>query len=178
MMNKRNFAIVGLVLLNIVVTPIIAVLFAWIVALAVFSLSNVVLGTAMTTGLGMGFLEGMNIHIPEMPFICALFIGISFFALAVPAGVITEYCRLYFTQMLRKYFRWHRNIFNMDDEDESILPPLPLKPWVTSKKHAVMRTMALVSSVVFVVALVAALASMIIASRSVEPWHVWGWFES
>jgi len=165
---------IGCVLADIAIAPLFLVLYAWALVFGVFSIACACAGTLIIAGFDNIALYGLSVHLPTLPYISAVFLGISLFALAVLSAVWTEFCRLYITQMLKAYARWHTNTLGSSD---SILPPLPLYPWVSAKKRRIMRTLALVSLVVFAIVFVVGFASMVIAARSVQPWHVWGWFE-
>ena len=121
-----------------------------------------------------GKTSGGVMLIPDMPYICALLLGISLLALAVMSVIGTEYCRLYITQIVRVYARWHKGVCGKSD----VSPPLPMHPVMNPKRRRIMRSIALIAIVVFAVAFIAGLGSMMIASGSIQPWHVWHWFES
>ena len=164
----------GVVLVDMIVAPILIVLYAWVFTFGVFAMANAALGGFLVAGLSQITQASPHIHVPPMPYVCSLLLGIALLALAALSAVGTEYFRLYVTQMLRKFARWHKNALG---KGGPFSPPLPLHPWLSPIKRKVMRTIALVSVALFVVAFVAALASMMIAAASFEPWHVWGWFE-
>ena len=168
----RIMKTIGVIFTDIIVAPIMIILYAWVFTLGVFSLSSLIVGGSLAAWVGQFTQDNPYIHIPPMPYICSLLLGISLLALAVLAAVGTEYCRLYVSQMLRKYARWHKNVLGKGH----ISPPLPLHPWITPKKRRIMRGITLIMVVIFAVAFVAGLGSMIILSGSLEPWHVWGWF--
>ena len=170
----RIFKIVGVVSVDVaVVGPVFLMLYGWIVTfygmLFTFSLT----GVFMAAGLGQLTQNHPYINTPPMPYVCSLFVGISLIALAGLSFVGVDYCRMYVNQMFRKFIRWHKNVIG---KKGAVSPPLPLRLVIGAKKRRVLRTMALVSLVVFVVGLVVGLALMMILSGSFEPWHVWGWF--
>ena len=166
---------IGVVFLDIIVIPIIIMFFVCIFAFGIFTFSCVIAGIlCIIFGQSVGIGDVQVLTIPPMPYISALLIGITLLALAFIAAVGTENCRLYVAQMVRKYARWHKNVLG---KSRGIDPPLPLHPWITAKKRKVMRSIALVSLVIFTIGLVSGFMSMVFAARSVEPWHVWHWFE-
>jgi len=162
----------AVILLDLVIYPTIFALYVWVFAFGVVAITNAAAGIFMASGLSQITQDIPYMHIPPMPYICALLLGLSLLGLAVLSAVGTEYCRLYINQILRKYARWHKNVLGSPPPS----PPLPLNPWMTPKKRRVMRTMALISLVVFAIGLIAATASMMIIAGAFEPWHVWGWF--
>ena len=170
----RVFTTIGVVLSDVVIAPILIVFFAWVVLFAVFSLVCATVGVTLASGVEQFIIENTLVTVPPMPFICSLFLGITVFALAVMSGIATEYCRLYVMQLLKKFARWNRNILG---KKGAVSPPLPIHPWITARKRRVMRMIAIVSLAVIVIGMIASVGSMIISARSIEPWHVWGWFQ-
>ena len=171
----KAFLTIGVILIDIIVAPIFVMLFAWTFTFGIFALVSAAAGViCAVVGHSMSLGDGLVLQIPQMPHISAVLIGITVFALGLISAIGTEYCRLYVSQMLRKYMRWHSNVLS---KSKSVSPPLPLHPWITPKKGRAMRTITLVSLVIFVIAFVAGFISMMVAARSVEPWHVWHWFE-
>ena len=169
----RVFTTIGVVLSDILAAPLLIILAAWVIVFGVFTLICAVTGISLAAGATQIPLGSVPVTVPPMPYLCSLFIGITIFSLAVMSGTGTEYCRLYATQLIRKFFRWNKNLLG---KKSPVSPPLPLHPWITARRRRVMRTTALVALVLFLVALFASLGSMVIISRSIEPWHEWGWF--
>ena len=167
----RILKIVGVMLADFVAGAFLIIMYAWVATLGVFSLVSAASGVLIVSG---NIPERFSWVIPELPFICAVFIGVACLVLGFASAVGTEYCRLYVTQMLRAFLRWHKNVMGTSGVK---LPPLPLHPWVEPRKRRVLRSIALFSIAIFFIAIVAALASMFFIARSFEPWHVWGWFE-
>jgi len=165
----KVLSITGLLFADILVGAFFITMYAWVVSLGAFSLSSALAGGLMVTGIGA---ESSIIHLPAMPYLCAFLLGIAMLALAVLSACGTEYCRLYVTQMLKVYARWHGSIAGIKNAS----PPLPAHPVIKPKKRRIMRKVTLVALVVFVVAFIASLSSMMIKAGSLEPWHVWGWF--
>jgi len=172
-MAVRIFTTIGVVFSDVIAAPILIVLYLWVITFGVFALVCAITGVTLAAGLTQLSVGSSYINIPPMPYICSLFIGITIFALAVISAVGTENCRLYVTQLLKKFVRWNKNLLG---KKGPVSPPLPLHPWITARKRRVLRMMALISLVTFIIALIASIGSMIIEARSIEPWHVWGWF--
>ena len=166
----RIIMVIGVVFADIFAGAFLIILYAWVIGLGVVSLSSAVAGVFTLTGNNV--VRGVVI-IPDMPLISALLLGAALLALAVLFAVGTENCRLYVTQMLRAYARWHKNTLSKSGR---VAPQLPLQPWISQRKRKVMRIILIVSLVVFAIAFLSGLGSMIIAAGSLEPWHVWGWF--
>jgi uncharacterized membrane protein len=170
----RTFLTIAVVFLDIIIAPIFIMLYAWTFTFGLFAFTCALTGAlCIVVGHSLSIGDTLILQMPQMPYISAVLTGITVLALMLISAVGTEYCRLYVSQILKKYKRWHSNILS----NKGVSPPLSLHPWITAKKSRIMRTIALVSLVVFVIALVAGLASMMITARSIEPWHVWHWFE-
>jgi len=170
----RIFKACGAVLLGMAVYPTLFVLYVWVFTFGIFALTSAITGIFMVSGLGQLMQESPYVHIPPMPYVSSLLLGISLLGLAVLSTAGAEYCRLYVTQMWKKYTRWNKNMLGKGPA----LPPLPLPPRVTPKKRRVMRTLILISLVVFIIALIAGTATSMIMAQSLEPWHTWGWFQT
>jgi len=167
--------ITGVVFADIIAAVLLAALIALVVALTLLTFSFLIVGTVCVAGGQTIDVGGLYmIHIPHMPYICSALFGLSQIALAVLFCVAAEYSRLYAIQALRKVKRWNENTLRIGG---SIAPPLPLQPWITVRKRAVLRAMAIHSPKVFAIALVVGFIAMVIAARSLAPWNVWGWFE-
>jgi len=162
----------GVITLDVVMAPIFLALYAWMIAFAVAAISVAITGIVMIAGIDRIPALSPYVHVMPMPYICALVFGISLLALAKLTAFGTEYFRLYANQIFRKYTRWHKNVLGKGPTS----PPLPLHPQISPKKRRIMRTIVLLSLVFFIVGLIVTLALMMILSRSLEPWHQWGWF--
>ena len=170
----KIFKTIGVVLLDMAAFPTLLVFYIWVFTLGVIALANAVAGVVLVTGIGQSELiqTSRYIYIPDMPYISSLLTGLALLGLAVLSAIGAEYCRLYVNQSTRKYMRWHKNVLTGGPK----LPPIPLSPLVTHKKRRVMRTLVFVSLLLFGIALVAGVVSMMVISGSFEPWHEWGWF--
>jgi uncharacterized membrane protein len=161
----------GLVLTGLFAMPFYAFVYTWVLTAGTVAVACVTAGTVMITNIGVA--AGV-VRIPEMPYGCALLIGAALLALFVLSAVGTEYCRLYSNQLFKKYIRWHKTLWNGVAD---IMPPLPLHPVINPKKRRLMRTLTLISLPVFIVTFVTGLITMMLTAGSLEPWHVWGWFQ-
>jgi len=159
---------VGLTLLDICVGAFFVSLYAWVIALGAFAIAAAGLGFCVVTGISLWSI------IPQMPYVCALFAGFVLLALAVLSAVGMEYCRLYTTQLLKIYVRWHKVVLG---DDRCVSPPLAIHPQMRPKKRRFTRNIALISFVVCAVCCIVWYISMVIAAGALEPWHIWQWFE-
>jgi len=164
---------VGVVLTDLIAAPFLIALHLWVVLFGALSLLCFIAGVSLTAGLAEFSIGTVTVGIPPMPYICSLFLGIAIIALALMSAVWTEICRIQVTQILMKIARWNKSLLCRMGPAS---PPVPLYPWITAGKRSAMRVIALTSLAVSAIALIASLGSMIITARSIEPWHVWGWF--
>ena len=168
----RVFKDIGVITQDLVMVPNFIALYSWVFALAVSAIAIFASGITLITRLDKLPFISPYVHMPSMPFICALLLGVALIALSVLCAIATEHSRLGTNQAIRKYIRWHKNVMSKGPS----LPPIPLNPWITPKKRRNMRTLTMVSLFVFIVGLVASMISMIALSGSLEPWHAWNWF--
>ena len=164
---------IGVVLVDINVFSIFAMLYGWVITFGVLLISCLALGSFMVAGLGQLTADHPNIHMVPMPYVCSLFVGIALLGLSVLSFIGMVYCAMYINQMVRKFLRWNKNILG---KKGSVSPPLSMRLMLNAKKRRTLRTMTLISLVVFAVAFIVGLGLMMILSGSLEPWHVWGWF--
>ena len=153
--------------------PIFITLYAWVVSLYVTAAALASSGIIMVFGIARIESLAYYVHMPHMPYLSAALIGLMLAALAVLAAVGAEYCRIYTTRMLKAYIRWHKTSWNKTARKS---PPKSLHPVLKPKRRRRMRNVALISLAVFIITLFAGFGSMVIASGSFEPWHVWRWF--
>jgi len=153
--------------------PFFSMLYAWVLTLGALAVSLTLPGLVMITGIDRLDMVSAYVNTLYMPYVCALLLGIALLALGVLAFIGTLYCAIYITHLLRAYVRWHKTVWAGAGRKS---PPKPLHPVIAPKKRRRMRSIALISLLVFVVFLITAVGSMILISGSFEPWHVWRWF--
>lgn len=155
----------SLVFLDIFVASFFLVLFSLVLSVGSFALAFLAIGVALP------FMISFGVVIPYMPYICRLFLGIAFLALAVMAAMATQYCWRFTVQLLRAYARWHRNACGAG------LPPLPKYPQTPAPTRRRRRTVLTISAILFGVFLFVGLITMFGMAGSAEPWHVWRWWQ-
>jgi len=170
--TSRIAKTIGIIFLDVISAPIYLMLWAWVIMLGGASIAF--LGSGILTAIGIqSFTSSGIVLIPYMPLICRLLLSVAVLSLAVLCAIGAEYCRLYVIKLGRKYVRWHKNVFS---KKGYALPSLPINPQLCPNKRRKMRNISLVTLVVFAVSFIAGLGSMMIASGSFEPWHIWEWF--
>ena len=163
---------IGIVTLDIIMIPILITLYALVFALGAAAIASMVLAILILIRADTLPLLSPYVNMPPMPFFASLLLGISLIALAILIGVGAEYSRRYTNQSVRKYTRWHKNMLGRGPS----LPPIPLNPQMAPKKRRALRLLTMISLFAFFAFAIAAMVYMMVASGSLEPWHVWGWF--
>jgi uncharacterized membrane protein len=165
--NKAIVAI-GLFFMDVIVTLLFVLLFTWVIVMSALAVASVALGVCLVFNLNLSDLV-------PMPYFVALILALVSLALAVLAAVGTVYFWLYARQLLRSYFRWHRNTLAAAS-GRALLPSIPVHPQLSAARNRSMRKIALVALTVFVVAFQAGYIIAALAADALEFWHVWGWF--
>jgi uncharacterized membrane protein len=168
---KGNKAIVaiGLAFVDFIVSTFFVLLFLWIIVM--------VAATAAFGVLGVCLILNLNIYnlIPSMPYFVSIIFGVVLLALLVLTAVGTIYFWLFSRQLLRSYFRWHRNTL-AGASGEAVLPGIAAHPQIPAVMNRRMRNVALIALIIFVIT---SLSGYIVAALSAGHlgfWHAWGWF--
>ncbi len=164
--NKGRFIkALGLVFADMIMIPIYMVLWICIIILPVLAITLGVLGTCLLTTMNVASL------IPEMPYICALVIGVSVLALALMSAIGSFYVYRYVKQWTKVYFRWHKNVMN-----NFIYPSLSMHPRFSKKISAGLKLLNMISTLVFIATFTIGYLICTLMAGSFEFWHVWEWF--
>ena len=174
--DKLNKAlrVTGLVCVHILTWPVIVLLFALVVSLAVLTVASALGGTVcVVTGRSLSLGAVPVVFVPEMPYVSAVFFGVALLALGVLSVIGMGCCRVGAVKLFKVLMRWHERVLEKCDVSQ----PSFGHPLFTPGKQRFIRVIVLSVLVVFIFALIAAFATMVIISGSLEPWHVWGWFD-
>jgi len=172
----RILKITGVVLADIVAGAVLLVTIAWVIALAGVTLTCAAAGVFCVAGGSTILIDGADVALlPEMPYISKMLIGIAVLAVSSIFAVITEHSRLHVTQVLKKLINWNKIVL-VDSSEDSL--PVSLRPWVSPRKRRVMKAIIPKALLIIAISLVVCFITMIILSRSLQPWEVWQWFES
>jgi uncharacterized membrane protein len=167
--GNKAIVTIGLALVDILVIVLFVLLFTWVI----------VMGAAVvvfaTVGVFLIFPLNISNLLPNMPFFVALIFAVMIFALAVLAAVGAVYFWLYARQLLRSYFRWHRNTLAAAG-GEALLPNVPAYPQISAAQNRSMRKIVLTALTVFVITFQVGFIIATLSAGSFEFWHVWGWF--
>lgn len=161
------FTKTGVVLLDAVMLMIDAMLYPFVIALGATAIGLFAAGIYVLIGGGIAIAP-----IPAMPVIGRMLIGISILALSVMTGVGTIYYTLFINQLNKAYFHWHKKVMT-----GRISPAYSTTPKLAGKLKRRLRSVTLISLLVFVVAFVVSYMFMAISAGAFEYWHVWHWFE-
>jgi uncharacterized membrane protein len=166
--GNKSIVAIGLIFMDIIVTLLFVLLFTWVIVMSAVAVTSVATSVCLVFNLNISNL------IP-MPYFVALILALVSLALAVLAAVGTVYFWLYAQQLLRSYFRWHRNTLAAAS-GQALLPSIPVHPQLSAARNRSMRKIALVALTVFVVTFQAGYIIAALAAGALEFWHVWGWF--
>ena len=166
----------GVVIVDIIAGAPLLLLFACVLALVGATVTCAAAGVFCVAGGSTILIDSADVALlPEMPYISKLLIGIAILAAASILAVVTEHCRLHVTQVLKKLIHWNKIVLVESSEDSL---PVSLRPWVSSRKRRVMKAIIPKALLIIAISLVLCFITMIILSRSLQPWEVWQWFES
>jgi len=167
--GNRAIVSLGLVLVDIIVAISFVLLFTWVIIMGVSVVAFAAAGVCLLFNLDISSL------LPSMPYFVALIFAAMFISLAVLAAVGTVFFWLYARQLLRSYFRWHRNTLAAAG-GEAQLPNIPTHPHISATMNRHMRRIALVTLTVFVITFQVGYIIAALSAGSFEFWHVWQWF--
>ena len=170
---NRLFNGIGIIMVDVMfIGPMVLMLYSFLLTFGAFAITALSIGVTYVLGFGQFTNESVHIRLLPMPYISALLTGITLIALGILLFIGTVYCVKFLNQMVRKLARWHRNELGTGPA----LPPIPLNPQIKPTRRRAMRTVVLISIVVFIIGLILAVVSMMLISQSFEPWHTWEWF--
>jgi len=168
--NKNRIAsVIGLFFLDLFILQFFILFFAWVISIFAFSISNFAAGSSFILGISPFGL------IPETPYWCGAVLGVSLISMGVLIMGLTYYSFLYMKQLMRSYFRFHKNVISYA-KDRPLLPSLQSHPMMTKKQTRILRSVLLMSLNAFAISFVLGYIVCSITAKSLEFWHVFGWF--
>ena len=117
------------------------------------------------------------VSLPSMPYWCGAILGLSLLALCVLSVIACIWYFAFCRQLFRSYGRFHQNTL-AQSRGGAVLPSLPIVPQFAPKKKRRLRTMALISLLLFAVCFVLGYAACTLSAGSFQFWHVWRWFQN
>lgn len=169
--GKKVATMIGLGVTDFFYGVLFVLLSAWEIVMGALSISLGTLSTCLIAGVG----KFPSFSVPEMPYQCALVLGIAIYALTVLAAVGTIYFFAFIKQLTKAFGRYHNNVVAAV-EGKKTLPALPAYPKLEGKRKRVLRFASMIAVIVFVVFFIAGYITCVITAGSFEFWHVWGWF--
>ena len=163
--GKKGFLILWLTLIGIFEAMLYGAFLFFTVGLFCGSLVPVALGIELIAGINF-----MNI-LPPMPYGGAAIFGLALIALGVMLVLFAFYCFAFLRQMVRASLRWRKNMIG----DEA-LPLLPMSPQFSPKVRRTLRSVMLMSVLIFGISFIAGYAVLAFYTHSMGFWHALGWF--
>lgn len=155
-------------LADLIVVPLLIVAFAWVAGIAVSALSLLFIGLCLIAA--PLFPQGVLV-IPYLPYLSGALLGASLIAFGLLFGALTAYSALLAGKTAKVFFRWHT--YAVTGKKTA---PYAVFPLALNKTKRSLRSLTLISVVLFAIAFTAAFVLMVVQAGSVEFWHVWGWF--
>ena len=154
---------------DIFVVVFFIVLLAWGVAMAVMTVSF--------TALGICLAADINVYnlIPEMPYWSSLTFSICMFALTILSAVGTVYFFSFTRQLMLSYIRFHKNTLSVAAGGPAY-PALARHPRLNDKARRLLRSITLVTLIIFVLSCIAAFVVSVLSAGTLGFWHQWNWF--
>lgn len=165
----RGTTVIGLCFADLFAGLFFALLIAWGIVMAAFSLAC---GT-----LSVCLFGGSNLYaiIPPMPYWCGAVFGFSLAALAVLAAAGTIYFAAFLRQFMRSFGRFQHNALAAAS-GSAVLPALAIAPQLSAKVNRRIRSVALVSLAIFAACFVLGMIVSMLSAGGLPFWHIWGWF--
>ncbi len=157
---------IALCFADLIAVPVFLTLYAWAIAMLA--------GSAAVFGLGVYLALGLDL-IPAIPVLTVaggILMGVCIAAAAVLLFMGSLWFLLLAGQMTRAYLRWHGSRWFARHELS-----LPVTPQFAGKKRRLIRTIVLVSLIVFILVFVAGFIVLSVQACTVAFWHHWHWFE-
>lgn len=163
--SGKTLKVVGLSFLSVPLACVYILMWASVIALGGFAVACLALGVSLITSLNIAGL------IPYMPYFPSLVLGIACLGLSVLSAVGTYYMFAYVKQWGKAYIKRCKNVANGVSA-----PSASMHPALSKKLSFKLKLFLMIGLVCFVVFFVVGYASLCIAAKSFEPWHVWNWF--
>lgn len=169
--GKKVIATIGLGVVDFFFGVLCILLYAWEIVMGALVIAFGTAAVALFTGIRESFI----VYVPEMPYHCAIILGVAFAALTVLSVVGTIYFLRFIHQLMRSFGRFHKNTLAATS-GRATLPSLPVYPQFAGKTKRVLRTVSMIAVIVFAVCFIAGFITCVITAGSIEFWHIWGWF--
>lgn len=169
--GKKIITRIGLGVADFFFGILFILFFAWEIVMGALTIAFGTLSVCLIGELG----KFPIFSIPEMPYHCAIILGIAFAALTVLSAVGTIYFFGFVKQLMRSFGRYRKNAI-AEASGKATVPSLPSRPQFAGKTKRVLRTVSMIAVIVFAVCFIAGFVTCVITAGSIEFWHTWGWF--
>ena len=169
--GRVMIATIGLSVTDFFFGILLILLYAWAVVMIAAEFAFAVTAVALIGNLG----RFPHFSVPEMPYPCAVILGLAFIALAVLFAVGTFWYFRFVLQLIRSFGRFHKNTLAAAS-GKATFPTLPVYPQLSVKTKRTLRKIAIIAVILFAACFIAGFAACVIAAGSFEFWHSWGWF--
>jgi uncharacterized membrane protein len=168
--TKKAPILIGLFTLDFFVYGFLFIFGLWVISFALLSIVSMVISFSLFTEI--------NIYgwIPNMPYWCGAILGVSFAGFGILSLIGTYYSYEYLQQLNRAYIRSHKNTIAYVNNKPQ-LPSLPTHPILSKKLTRKLRSVFLISLNTFAISFVLGYVACAISAKSLEFWHVFGWFQ-
>lgn len=169
--GKRVLTNIGLGIADFFFGIFCILLYAWEIVLVALVVSF----GAATLALFCGIRESVLVYVPQMPYHCAIIIGIAFAALTMLSVIGALYFGRFIRQLMRSFGRFHKNTLDVA-AGKAALPSLPVYPQYSAKSKRALRKLSLLAITIFAVSFIVGFMVCVFSAGSIEFWHKWGWF--
>ena len=169
--SKKTIAAIGLGFVDFFFGILCVLLCAWEIVMCASAVASGTLSVCFVGKVGNLVLFSL----PEIPYHCAVILGVAFAALATLAAVGTVYFFGFIHQLMRSFARFHQNTL-ASASGKAVLPSVTVYPQFSAKIKRRLRKLALFSVTVFAACFISAFIVCAITAGALEFWHVWGWF--
>ena len=169
--GKKMITMIGLGVADFFFGILFVLLSAWQIVMGALVIAFGTLSVCLIGELG----KFPIFSVPEMPYHCAVILGIAFAALTVLSAVGAVYFFGFIKQLMRAFGRCRKNAIAAA-EGKATLPSLPSHPQFTGKTKRILRTVAMIAVIVFAVCFIVGFVTCVLTAGSFEFWHTWGWF--
>ena len=168
--GKKIITYIGLGVADFFFAIIFILLYAWEIVMGALTIAFTALSVCLIGEIGTPIF-----NILKMPYHCAIILGIAFAALAVLSAVGTICFFGFIKQLMRSFGRYRKNAIAAA-EGKATLPSLPSHPQFAGKTKRILRTIVMISAIIFAVCFITEFVTCVITAGSIEFWHTWGWF--
>ncbi len=165
----KVITLIGLCFADVFTAMFFILLFAWEFIMAACAIAF--------SAVAFCLIGGIQVYgiIPSMPYWCGAVFALASLALAVLFAAGGLYFTALIRQLMRAYGRFHHNALAAASGN-AVLPSLPINPRLTAKRNRQLRTVCLLSLIIFAVSFILGNIAAMLSAGALEYWHSWSWF--